>query len=227
MNNNTPNYIQNLTFKRFFGSIQNIIYDLYPDVNILTGDNGSGKTTILRNIRNILENNPNENVDIADINISLKNTNKLSVYFIDGDNSHTSLDLHFNKIFYKCEILKNNTKKDLFFNMVSHFLHLVKSDEHDEWIFYHHKRGNFVSPYQLSTGEKRLFIMLLNAFSQNNESCVMIIDEPETSLHTDWQELLIRYIRKLNPNAQLIIATQSPAIITDGWENNIFEIPNF
>ena len=50
------------------------------------------------------------------------------------------------------------------------------------------------------------------------------MDEPEISLHMDWQEKLIKYIRELNPNAQLIIATHSPAIIMDGWLDRISEL---
>ena len=73
-------------------------------------------------------------------------------------------------------------------------------------------RENPLSPYQLSSGEKQMLIILLSALIQDNEPCVMIMDEPEISLHPDWQEKLIENIRKLNENAQLIIATHSPEV---------------
>jgi predicted ATP-dependent endonuclease of OLD family len=52
----------------------------------------------------------------------------------------------------------------------------------------------------------------------------MIMDEPELSLHTDWQEKLIDYIRQLNENVQIIIATHSPSIVINGWQDKVFEI---
>jgi predicted ATPase len=70
-----------------------------------------------------------------------------------------------------------------------------------------------LTPYMLSAGEKQLIIILLTVLIQENRSFVLLIDEPEISLHTDWQENLIDNIRSLNSNAQIIIATHSPSII--------------
>jgi predicted ATP-binding protein involved in virulence len=58
---------------------------------------------------------------------------------------------------------------------------------------------------------------------QDNQPAVMIMDEPELSLHTDWQERLIDDIRKLNEHVQIIIATHSPSIIINGWQDKVFE----
>lgn len=69
--------------------------------------------------------------------------------------------------------------------------------------------------YQLSSGEKQLLIILLEALLQKNEPCLYIADEPEISLHVEWQEKLLDSIRKLNGQAQLIIATHSPEIVSD------------
>ena len=44
---------------------------------------------------------------------------------------------------------------------------------------------------------------------------IFIADEPEISLHVIWQENLLKGIRNLNENAQLIIATHSPDIVAD------------
>jgi ABC-type lipoprotein export system ATPase subunit len=82
-----------------------------------------------------------------------------------------------------------------------------------------------LTPYMLSAGEKQLIIILLTALIQENRNFVLLIDEPEISLHTDWQENLIDNIRSLNSNAQIIIATHSPSIVLDGWMDKVFEIP--
>jgi len=68
----------------------------------------------------------------------------------------------------------------------------------------------------LSSGEKQLVIILLTALIQEDKHFVLFMDEPENSLHTDWQEKLIENIRSLNNNAQIIIATHSPSIVLDG-----------
>ncbi len=82
-----------------------------------------------------------------------------------------------------------------------------------------------LTPYMLSSGEKQLIIILLTALIQEDRSFMLFIDEPEISLHTDWQENLIDNIRSLNNNAQIIIATHSPSIVLDGWMDKVFEVP--
>jgi hypothetical protein len=44
---------------------------------------------------------------------------------------------------------------------------------------------------------------------------VFLIDEPELSLHVQWQELFVDSIYAANPNVQYILATHSPSIILD------------
>jgi predicted ATPase len=88
------------------------------------------------------------------------------------------------------------------------------------------RENKVITSYQLSSGEKQMLIILLTALVQDNKPSVMIIDEPEISLHTDWQEQLIDNIRNLNPNAQIIIATHSPFIVSKGWasEKYVFQM---
>ena len=50
------------------------------------------------------------------------------------------------------------------------------------------------------------------------------MDEPEISLHIEWQKQLISLIRELNPNAQIILSTHSPALIMDGWMDCVTEV---
>ena len=47
------------------------------------------------------------------------------------------------------------------------------------------------------------------------------MDEPEISLHIEWQYNLIDYIRMLNPKAQLVISTHSPSIFGQGWGDKV------
>ena len=71
---------------------------------------------------------------------------------------------------------------------------------------------------RLSAGEKQFLIVMLTVLMQRKEESILIMDEPEISMHLDWQRTLIENIQTLNPNCQIIIATHSPGVIMDGWE---------
>lgn len=73
----------------------------------------------------------------------------------------------------------------------------------------------------LSSGERQLLIMLAHLTLNPNlvGSGIFIVDEPELSLHIDWQEKFVDAVRQANPDVQLILATHSPAIILDRTES--------
>jgi predicted ATP-dependent endonuclease of OLD family len=66
---------------------------------------------------------------------------------------------------------------------------------------------------QLSSGEKQMIILLGEALLQQGKPSIYLADEPELSLHIEWQERLVSSVRELNPNSQLIFATHSPDIV--------------
>ena len=74
---------------------------------------------------------------------------------------------------------------------------------------------------QLSSGEKQILLILTTVFLQEEKPNILLMDEPEISLHINWQDHLIELIRKLNPNCQLILTTHSPNIFANGWEDKI------
>ncbi len=81
--------------------------------------------------------------------------------------------------------------------------------------------GTLLAPHELSSGEKQLLILLIFALAENNQEFITLWDEPEISLHIDWQRKLINTVHMLNPNGQLIISTHSPSIIYEGWEKMV------
>lgn len=84
--------------------------------------------------------------------------------------------------------------------------------------------GEKLQPYQLSSGEKQMLVILLTVLIEDNEHYVLFMDEPEVSLHIDWQQHLIEMIRQLNPNVQIILTTHSPAVIMNGWMDKVTEV---
>lgn len=82
-----------------------------------------------------------------------------------------------------------------------------------------------IQHYSLSSGEKQLLILLTQTLLQEKQPYVFIADEPELSLHIEWQHKIIGAIKELNPNAQIIVATHSPEIAGQ-WRPNITNLQN-
>lgn len=76
------------------------------------------------------------------------------------------------------------------------------------------KVNKVVQLTELSSGEKQLIIILLEALLNQKKDWVYLADEPELSLHVNWQALLVESVIKINKNAQLVFATHSPDIVS-------------
>lgn len=87
------------------------------------------------------------------------------------------------------------------------------------------KEGDFkdtsINITSLSSGEKQLFILLTEVLLQKGTSHLFITDEPELSLHIEWQHKILSALLDLNPNTQIIVATHSPEIAGNFPENII------
>jgi len=76
--------------------------------------------------------------------------------------------------------------------------------------------GGLSSPIQaLSSGERQILIMLahLSLNPPLRKDGIFIVDEPELSLHMEWQDMFVESVQAANPRLQIILATHSPAII--------------
>lgn len=72
----------------------------------------------------------------------------------------------------------------------------------------------------ISSGEAQIFVIITHLLFNPlaNEGGIFIIDEPELSLHIQWQELFVDSVMAANPKIQYIMATHSPSIILDRVE---------
>lgn len=84
--------------------------------------------------------------------------------------------------------------------------------------------GETLVPYQLSSGEKQILAILLTVLVEDLKPYILFMDEPEVSLHVEWQKQLIDLILELNPNVQIILTTHSPAVIMNGWMDKVTEV---
>ena len=245
-----------------------IAWDLRPDVNILSGINGVGKTTILNRSVNYLEQISGE--------VKSDEKNGVHVYF---DNSAAtfipydvirSYDRPLIMGDFTARMADANVKSELDWqlyllqrryldyqvNIGNKMIELLSGDEEqrslapslslpkrkfqdmiDELFSYTHKtidrksndivfyqNGERLLPYKLSSGEKQMLVILLTVLVRDDDHCVLFMDEPEASLHIEWQQKLIGMIRNLNPNVQLILTTHSPAVIMEGWLDAVTEV---
>ena len=84
--------------------------------------------------------------------------------------------------------------------------------------------GEVLQPYMLSSGEKQMLAILLTVLVEDNQPYVLFMDEPEVSLHIEWQKRLIDLCLELNPNVQIILTTHSPAVVMNGWVDSVTEV---
>ncbi len=81
--------------------------------------------------------------------------------------------------------------------------------------------GEVIPLYKLSSGEKQLLLILMRVFLMEEEPYILLMDEPEISLHIEWQYILFEEIRRLNRNCQIITSTHSPSLFGDGWGDKL------
>ncbi len=82
--------------------------------------------------------------------------------------------------------------------------------------------GNVIPLESLSSGEKQLLRLMLETLA-SGENTVMI-DEPELSMHVDWQQRLVQSMRLVNRDCQLLLATHSPEIMADVEDDFVFQL---
>jgi predicted ATP-dependent endonuclease of OLD family len=99
----------------------------------------------------------------------------------------------------------NDSRKTLRFDNAQNLIYSVRDVPDDRQIT------------TLSSGEAQIFVILTHLFFNPaaQRANVFIIDEPELSLHVEWQELFLDSLRKANPRVQYILSTHSPSIILE------------
>ena len=85
------------------------------------------------------------------------------------------------------------------------------------------KTGSKINLEDLSSGEKHEIILMYDLLFSVSEGSVVLIDEPEISLHIAWQFNFIPDVKKIAQVADFhfIIATHSPQIINDDRDSSV------
>ncbi|GGZ83325.1 hypothetical protein GCM10007161_13540 [Ignatzschineria indica] len=95
----------------------------------------------------------------------------------------------------------------------------------DSTIKFYNKKGKQLTLQDLSAGERQITYILINvALAAAQKHDLILMDEPEISLHLNWQSKLLEEIRKINNYSQIIVATHSPALVMKGWRDSYVDI---
>ena len=107
-----------------------------------------------------------------------------------------------------------NKSKETFLSVVNNLLQrkeLIINEKNE--LVVRTQSGKIFPLTNLSSGEKQLLIILGQSLLQEEAVYIYIADEPELSLHVEWQEKLVSSLKSINPNSQIIFATHSPDIV--------------
>lgn len=264
-------YIDRIEINSLWSGHKHIVWQLRPGVNVLSGKNGAGKSTILTrimqhvaSIRATGELRPREGFGVkidfspADaVTIRYDIIRSVDRQLVTGDRIATLaegrivteldwqlyqlqrryLDYQVNVGNRMIQLLTSGNpaaqqrateaaqQKTLFQDLVDElFAETGKKIDRQSNELRFFQYGESLTPYLLSSGEKQILVILLTALCEDMLPYVILMDEPEISLHFDWQKRLIDMVCRLNPNAQIILTTHSPAVIMDGWEDTVTEV---
>ncbi len=257
-------YIKRIEIDSLWSGKKHIVWDLDPHVNILSGINGVGKSTILNKVvKSVNTNGDIINHLLKGVHVTAEPEDATHVRFdlirsldspvLDLDTmAHvdarilSALDFQLyhlqrkyldyqvnigNRIIEQLQSGNMNAaqelsqKKTRFQDMIDELFEetgkkIVRTENEIRFT----QIGEVLVPYQLSSGEKQMLAILLTVLVEDDLPYVLFMDEPEVSLHIEWQKRLIDLIVELNPNVQIILTTHSPAVIMNGWMDKVTEV---
>lgn len=214
-------YIKTIEIDALWGKRKHILWHLDRHVNILSGVNGIGKSTILQKT---LKQADGVHLTLVPEDATDLRYNVIEKYTIDPDTQLEKLEKDF--IAYKtAKGQEPMAKVDSFYDLIDKLYGqtdktVIRDAEGIRFL----QEGDILTTRQLSSGEKQMMLILLTVLLQDQQPYVLFMDEPEVSLHVDWQQQLVTIITELNPQIQLILTTHSPAVIMNGWLDKVTEV---
>lgn len=134
-----------------------------------------------------------------------------------------ALSLYINDMFEKIDVYERFYQQLSLFNQFVNGKGLSNKkmvlNEHDG-ISFRSDSGRIVPIHKLSSGEQNLVILFYRLVFETEPNTLLLIDEPENSLHVEWlQKMLSDYlVMESNLGCQMIIATHSPTFINGNWD---------
>ena len=100
------------------------------------------------------------------------------------------------------------------------FLFKQLSIDRDRGFVFFASDGTHLSPSDLSSGEQHELVLLYELLFRVQSNSLIMIDEPELSLHVAWQEQFLKDFQAITrlTSFDVLIATHSPQIIHQRWD---------
>lgn len=88
------------------------------------------------------------------------------------------------------------------------------------------KNGDILSADMLSTGEQNQLVLLYDLIFKTPKGSILLIDEPESSLHVAWQNDFVSDMQTIasSKNLQIIVATHSPIIVSNTSDEKVYDL---
>ena len=151
--------------------------------------------------------------DLSNLEFKEEFSKALKIYFDDFDEKYQIYENFINQLELFTDII----------NEKLNFKEIAISREEGIFIKDTDYKGKQISLSQLSSGEKQEIILFYKLIFETPENTLLLIDEPEISLHIAWQKKFMDDLYKIIKFKKLnvIVATHSPQIINNHWENQI------
>lgn len=139
----------------------------------------------------------------------------------------TALKIYFDDFAKKYEVFEPLIKKfDLFTSIINarfNFKKIKISKTNGLEVVDQNDENKKISLQQLSSGEKQEIILFYNLIFNTKDNLLLLIDEPEISLHIVWQKMFLDDLLKIIDVTKInvILATHSPQIISNHWDLQI------
>lgn len=167
----------------------------------------------------LLDKDENYDFPIQPHSIDESTKNILSVYIEDVEKK---LNV-FNEIASKIDLLKQ-----IINNKFSYSYKKMRFSKERGFIFtncynselFSDSDPKSLSPTDLSSGEQHELVLLYELLFKVKPNSLVLIDEPELSLHVGWQVQFLKDLQEITKLADLdiLMATHSPDIIQDCWD---------
>jgi predicted ATP-binding protein involved in virulence len=95
-------------------------------------------------------------------------------------------------------------------------------DLESEELIFESANGEKIKFEELSNGEQTLYFRAIYLSTLNPQNSIIMVDEPEDSLHPTWQQKVMKLYQNIGENNQVIVATHSPHIIGASNAEEVF-----
>jgi predicted ATP-binding protein involved in virulence len=95
-------------------------------------------------------------------------------------------------------------------------------DLESEELIFESANGEKIKFEELSNGEQTLYFRAIYLSTLNPQNSIIMVDEPEESLHPTWQQKVMKLYQNIGENNQVIVATHSPHIIGASNADEVF-----